>query len=59
MKNLTDVRKTAETGVDLRLNKVCLRESKLDLIINGNARLALQIKAKNTDLTEALLNAMQ
>ena len=59
MKNLTAVRKTAETGVDLRLNKVCLRESKLDLIINGNARLALQIKAKNTDLTEVLLNAMQ
>ena len=60
MKNLTNVRKTVETGVDPRLNKVCLHESKLDLIINGNERLALQITATNSDLTaRALLNAMQ
>ena len=60
MKNLTNVRKTVETGVDPRLNKVCLHESKLDLIINGNERLALQMKATNSDLTaRALLNAMQ
>ena len=45
MKNLTDFRKTVETGVDPRLNTVCLHESKLDLIINGNERLALQMKA--------------
>ena len=59
MKNLTDFRKTVETGVDPRLNKVCLHESKLDLIINDNERLALQMKATNSDLTETLLNAMQ
>ena len=60
MKNLTDFRKTVETGVDPRLNTVCLHESKLDLIINGNERLALQMKATDSDLTaRALLNAMQ
>ena len=45
MKNLTDFRKTVETGVDPRLNTVCLHESKLDLIVNGNEPLALQMKA--------------
>ena len=59
IKNLTDFRKTVETGVDPLLNKVCLHESKLYLIINGNERLALQMKATNSDLTETLLNAMQ
>ena len=46
--------------MDPSLNNVCLHESKLELIINGNERLALQIKATNSDLTaRALLNAMQ